>query len=132
MRVVIKKNLKNWKDCLSFIEFAYNCSVHYTNEFSLFEIVYGFNTLTPIDLILLPADEMVSLDGNRRAQVVKTLHKSVQRQIEKMNHVCATKANKGRKHVVFQLGDWVSVHIHMERFPAQRKSKIHLRGDGPF
>jgi len=78
MRVVIKKNLKNWKDCLSFIEFAYNYSVHSTTEFSLFEIVYGFNTLTPIDLILLPADEMVSLDGNRRAQVVKTLHKSVQ------------------------------------------------------
>jgi len=40
------------------------------------------------------------LDGNRKAQVVKTLHESVRQQIEKRNRVYATKANKGRKHVV--------------------------------
>jgi hypothetical protein len=27
LRAIIQKNLKNWEDCLSFIEFAYNCSV---------------------------------------------------------------------------------------------------------
>jgi len=36
---VIQKNLKNWEDCLSFIEFVYNRSVHSTTEFSPFEIV---------------------------------------------------------------------------------------------
>jgi hypothetical protein len=30
-----------------------------------------------MDLILLPVDERVCLDGNREAQVVKTLHESV-------------------------------------------------------
>jgi hypothetical protein len=64
--------------------------------------------------------------------VVKTLHKSVQQQIEKRNCVYATKANKGRKHVVFQVGDWVWVHIRKERFLAHRKSKLQPRGDGPF
>jgi hypothetical protein len=39
LRVVIQKNLKNWEDCLSFIEFACNHSVHSTTEFSPFEIV---------------------------------------------------------------------------------------------
>ena len=48
-----------------------------TTEFSPFEIVYGFNLLTLMDLILLPVDEKVSLDGNHKAQLVKTLHKSV-------------------------------------------------------
>ena len=33
---VIQKNLKNWEDCLSFIEFAYNRNVHSTTEFSPF------------------------------------------------------------------------------------------------
>jgi len=55
---------------LSFIEFAYNCSVHFTIEFLPFEIVCGFNALTPMDLIHLPVDKRVSLDGNCRAQVV--------------------------------------------------------------
>jgi len=58
--------------------------------------------LNLIDLILLPVDGRVSLDGNRKAQVVKTLHESVRQQIEKRNCVYETKANKECKHVVFQ------------------------------
>lgn len=44
----------------------------------------------------------------------------------------AKQANKGRKKVVFEPGDWVWVHMRKERFPSQRKSKLHPRGDGPF
>ena len=51
--------------------------MHSTTEFSPFEIMYGFNPLTLMDLIPLPVDERVSLDGNRKAQVEKTLHESV-------------------------------------------------------
>ena len=50
---IIKKNLKNWEDCLAFTEFAYNRSVHSTTSFSPFEIVYGFNPRTPLDLLPL-------------------------------------------------------------------------------
>jgi len=80
---------------LPFIEFAYNCSVHSTTDYSPFEIVYGFNPLTPLDLIYLPVDEMVSLDGNKKAQVVKGLLVKIQQQIEKKNEQYANKANKG-------------------------------------
>ena len=47
---------------MPFVEFAYNRTVHSTT-FSPFEIVYGFNPLTPMDLIPLRFEEMVSLDG---------------------------------------------------------------------
>jgi hypothetical protein len=47
LRTIIQKNLKNWEDCLPFIEFAYNRSVHSTTDFSPFEIVCGFNPPTP-------------------------------------------------------------------------------------
>jgi len=56
MHAIIQKNLQNWEDCLPFIEFAYNHSVHSTTEFSPFEIVYGFNPLTLMDLIALHVD----------------------------------------------------------------------------
>jgi hypothetical protein len=84
MRAVIQKNLKNWEDCLPFIEFAYNRNVHSTTEFLPFKIVYGLNHLTPMDLIPL------IVDSNRKAQVVKTLHESVRQQIEKRNCVYAS------------------------------------------
>jgi len=81
--------------------------VHSTTEFSQFEIVYGFNPLTPMDLIPLPINEMLSSDGNCKVQVTKTLYESVRQHIEKRNRVYVTKANKGHKHVVFQPNDWV-------------------------
>jgi hypothetical protein len=52
---------------LSFIEFAYNRSEHSTTDFSQFGIIYGFNPLTPLDLIPLTIDENVNFDGNIKA-----------------------------------------------------------------
>jgi len=80
---------------LSFIEFAYNHSMHFTTSYFPFEIVYGFNPLTLLDLIPLRVDERVSLDGNQKAQVVKNLHAKIRQQIEKKNEQYANKANKG-------------------------------------
>jgi hypothetical protein len=57
LRVVIQKNLKSWEECLPFVEFAYNRTVHSTTGFSSFDIVYGFNPLIPMDLIPLPFEK---------------------------------------------------------------------------
>jgi hypothetical protein len=106
LRAIIQKNLKSWEECLPFVEFAYNRTVHSTTGFSPFEIVYGFNPLTPMDLIPLPFEEKVSLDGEKKAKMVRQLHEGVRLQIEKKNRLYASKANKGRKMVVFQPGDF--------------------------
>jgi hypothetical protein len=117
---------------LPFIEFAYNWSVHSTTDFSPFEIVYGFNPLTPLDLLPLPVNERTSLDGQKKAEMVKKLHGSVRQHIEKKIEQYANKANKGRRQVIFEPGDWVWVHMRKERLPARRRSKLHPRGDGSF
>jgi hypothetical protein len=107
LRAVIQKNLKSWEECLSFVEFAYNITVHSTTGFSPFEIVYVFNPLTPMDLIPLPFEKRVSLDGEKKANMVRQLHDGVPLLLEKKNRLYASKANKGRKLVVFQPSDWV-------------------------
>ncbi|GKV47177.1 hypothetical protein SLEP1_g54096 [Rubroshorea leprosula] len=93
---------------------------------------HSFNPLTPLDLLPLPIDERASLDGKKKAEVVKQLHEKVQQNIERQTEQYANQANKGRTKVVFEPGDWVWVHMRKERFPAQRNSKLQPRGDGLF
>jgi len=54
LRVVIKKNIESWEECLPHVEFAYNRATHSITQHSPFEVVYGFNPLTPLDLLPLP------------------------------------------------------------------------------
>jgi hypothetical protein len=77
-------------------------------------------------------NERSSLDGQKKAEMVKKLHESVQQHIEKKTEQYANKANKGRRQVIFEPSDWVWVHMRKERFPARRRSKLHPRGAGPF
>ena len=60
------------------------------------------------------------------------MHSKVRENIAKANDRYAKNANKGRKRVVFQPGEWVWLHLRKSRFPEKRKSKLSPRGDGPF
>ena len=132
LRAVISKNLKSWEECLPHVEFAYNRATHSTTNHSPFEVVYGFNPLTSLDLILLPMRKQGNLDGKKKAEFVKQLHEKVKQQIEKKTWQYAHQANKGCKKMTFEPRDWVWVHMRKERLPARRHSKLQPRGDEPF
>ncbi|KAL4375796.1 hypothetical protein GQ457_02G026700 [Hibiscus cannabinus] len=74
LRAVIKKNIKTWEDCLPHVEFAYNHVVHYAANMSPFEVVYGYNPTTPLDMLPLPFEQVMNRDGQSKAEFVKKLH----------------------------------------------------------
>ncbi|XP_073119633.1 uncharacterized protein [Henckelia pumila] len=68
----------------------------------------------------------------RKAKSKTQQHGLLRKNIEKKNLQYSKKANKGRKKVVFEPGDWVWLHLRKERFSKKRRSKLLPRGDGPF
>ena len=132
LRAVLKKNIKLWEECLPHVEFAYNRSQHSTTKKCPFEIVYGFLPHAPIDLLPLPTSERVNVDANKHAELILKLHETTKENIECMNAKYKLAGSKGKKHITFEPGDLVWLHLRKDRFPNLRKSKLLPRADGPF
>ena len=129
---MVKKNLKDWEDCLPHVEFAYNRAVHSTTNLCPFETVYGFKPIAPIDLLPLPLQERTNMEASKCAAYVKKIHEKTKETIElKATHKAAN-MNKHRKEVLFELGDLVWIHLRKDRFPDKCKSKLMPRWDGLF
>ena len=54
LRALLKGNHKSWDEYLPHVEFTYNRGVHKTTKQSPFEVLYGFNHLTQLELIHHP------------------------------------------------------------------------------
>ncbi|KAK1605709.1 hypothetical protein QYE76_029382 [Lolium multiflorum] len=133
LRSMIKKNLKEWEECLPHVEFAYNRAVHSTTELCPFEVVYGFKPITPLDLLPLPIHVRVNMEASKRADFVRKIHdvKTIEL-IENKGKSNVARMNKKRKEMLFNPGDMVWVHFRKDRFPKLRKSKLLPNGAGPY
>ncbi|GJT66612.1 RNA-directed DNA polymerase [Tanacetum coccineum] len=107
LRGLIGDNAKQWDLILSQVEFAYNRSVNRTTGKSPFEVVYGRNMITPLDLVHVPEMGQFSEEGADQSEQIKELHRSVQEQIIRHNKPYKEHADK-------------------------RISVLKSRGDGPF
>ena len=78
LRSIMKGNQQSWDEYLPHNEFAYNRVVHKTTNISPFEAVYGFNPLTPLDLLPLPnPHEFVHKEGITKAKFLKKMHERI-------------------------------------------------------
>ncbi|GJV94407.1 RNA-directed DNA polymerase [Tanacetum coccineum] len=113
-------------------EFAYNRAPNKTIGRSPFMVVYGLNPKTPLDLAVLDTSTKFNQEASDRAADIKALHQLVHDKITKSNELIKCRRDKGRKHILFQLGDLVWVYFRKDRFPAKRRSKLSPRGEGLF
>ncbi|GJV87786.1 RNA-directed DNA polymerase [Tanacetum coccineum] len=107
-------------------------SVNRTTGKSPFEVVYGRNPITPLDLVPVLEAGQFSEEGVDQSEKIKELHRSVREQIIRHNEQYKEHADKHRKQVLYREGDLVWIHLRKERFPAGHFGKLKPRGDGPF
>ena len=132
LRVLVKKSIKAWDELLPHAEFAFNRAPSKATGLSPFQVVYGQNPRTPLDLTSLPTPTKFSWEAEKRAKEIQDLHVHIRERIEKANVQAMNQANKHKKNVQYQPGDLVWLHLRKERFPGKRKSKLMPRCDGPF
>jgi len=94
-RAVLKGKLTSWEDHLPLVEFAYNRTNHSSIGSSPFEVVYGFNPLTPLDLVPLPTNDIASLDGKNKVEMMRKIHEQTKLAIERRNKQVTLRRNKG-------------------------------------
>jgi len=105
LRCFIKGNLKTWEEWLPHVEFSYNRVANTTTSFSTFELVYGFDPLSSLDLTPLPNDSSIlSKDVLSRATFVKDLHERVRNQIEKKMEQYARQENESPWYLNLEIG----------------------------
>ena len=77
LRSLVGNNLRQWDLILAQAEFAYNRSTSQTTCTSPFQIVYGQNPFSPLDLAPLPTTHHYSADAEEHAKNIKRLHEEV-------------------------------------------------------
>ena len=88
LRCLVRKNLKTWDLILPMAEFAYNGSVNRTTGHSPFEIVTGFKSSQPINLIFMAYHHSrVSDSASAFASHIRALHEEIREKIIKNNAV---------------------------------------------
>ena len=71
-----------------------------------FEVVYGLQPIGPMELAPHPTIQQFSGDAEVRAKEIKKLHEEVRLKIEKKNAKYVEQANRRRKYVEFEVGDF--------------------------
>jgi hypothetical protein len=132
LQAILKLNLKLWMKYLPHIEFAYNRSVHSIMKVSLLQVVYGFNSRAPIDLLPLPPSETTYFDASQWSEFTLKMHETTKLNIEKMNEKYRIVGSRGRKEVKFEPRDLVWLHLRKKWFSDLRKSKLMSRANDPF
>lgn len=117
---------------LAHADFAYNRSPTFAIGHSPFEVFYGVNPYLPLNIILLPKEELVHTDFEAKLKSMMKLHEQIHKRIETVNATYKDNSNKNKKPRIFVDGDLVWVHLKRKRFPSKRKNTLMPRVGGSY
>ncbi|KAF7120408.1 hypothetical protein RHSIM_Rhsim13G0079100 [Rhododendron simsii] len=128
---LVEGSLKSWDQKLSQAEFAFNHSVNRSTGFSPFQIVYGFNPRAPIDLAPVPDLKRIHGKAEDFMHQLQQIHEATRRHLEASTAKYKHSADKKRRLVEFDAGDYVYAILTKDRFPAGEYNKLAARKIGP-
>ena len=131
LRSLVGDNLKTWDQKMYQAEFAFNHSVNRSTGFSPFYIVYGFQPRAPIDLA--PVNNLKRIHGKAEDFVanLQHIHSTTHQALIQSNAKYKEAADRKRRLVEFEVGDFVWAVLTKDRFSASEYNKLSARKIGP-
>jgi len=131
LRSLVGEHLKSWDQKLYQAEFAFNRSVNRSTGFSPFLVNYGYNPRAPIDLA--PVADLKRVHGKAEDLIsqLQGVHRTTQQRLLDATSKYKHDADKKRRFMEFNVGDFVWVILTKDRFPVGEYNKLAARKVGP-
>ncbi|PKU85999.1 hypothetical protein MA16_Dca001830 [Dendrobium catenatum] len=129
LRCLVQNNPKQWENCLSQAEFAYNSMPNRSTGKCPFAIVYTKAPNHLLDIAILP--KCANKSAAALTEQCQSILEEVKSKLISSNSAYKQAADLHRRHVSFQPGDIVFVRLRKERFPAGTHSNLSPRKYGP-
>ncbi|PKI56654.1 hypothetical protein CRG98_022942 [Punica granatum] len=130
LRGLEREHVKSWDHKLSQAEFAHNHAVNRSTGFSPFQVVYFVTPRGPLDL--LPVSDKTRVHGKAADFVhgLQEIHEAVQNNLQNAAMKYKAVADRRRRHVEFEVGDFVWAVLTKDRFSAGDYHKLVARKIG--
>ncbi|KAH9653391.1 Endonuclease [Citrus sinensis] len=132
LRSLVGDNLKMWDQKLYQFEFTYNRAVKRSTGLSPFQVNYRYNPRAPIDLA--PVLNLVRKSGKAEdfIEQLQKIHETTQESLKQTTEGYKIMADKKRRALEFQVGDFVWIILTKDRFSVGEYNKLSARKIGPL
>jgi hypothetical protein len=131
LRSLVTEHHTSWDQILPQAKFTYNDSVNQSTGKSPFQILYGTQPRGVYDLRESKQVETSSARAEEFAEAMQELHTQVKQRLQKANQEYKHRADQRKRHLQFEVGDMVLVHLGKERFPRGTYNKLKMKKIGP-
>ncbi|PKI54075.1 hypothetical protein CRG98_025569 [Punica granatum] len=130
LKGLVGEHVKSWDQKLSSAEFAHNHAVNRSTGFSPFQVEYSVTPRGPLDLLPVPDKTRVHGKAADFVHGLQEIHEAVQNNLKNAAMKYKTVANRRRRHVEFEVCDFVWTVLTKDRFSAGDYHKLAVRKIG--
>lgn len=131
LRCLVGDHVKTWDQKLCQAEFAHNHAINRSTGYSPFQVVYSVQPRGPLDLMSLPVSRVVPKKVQDFVGGLHDVHRAVHDNLVRANSKYKQDADKKRRQVDFEVGDFVWAVLTKDRFSVGEYNKLSAKKIGP-
>ncbi|PKI37365.1 hypothetical protein CRG98_042242 [Punica granatum] len=130
LRGLVEEHVKSWDQKLSQPKFAHNHAVNCSINFNPFQVVYVVTPRGPLDLLPVPDKTRVHGKAANFIHGLQEIHEAMHNNLEKAAEKYKTTADRRKRHLEFEVIDFVWVILTNDRFSTGDYHKLAARKIG--